>query len=85
MILPRLASLVALAFLAACGGSSTPAPVCSSDAGTFVSRDVCIECGASGGCATRATQCARTCTSQPDCDADGLSCVDGVCQVGFCI
>ena len=52
-----------------------------------VAREICLGCGPTGGCSTRATVCALVC----DADAGGnpceLSlpiCYEGVCQVAFC-
>lgn len=50
-----------------------------------VARQICTQCGPAGGCAQQETLCAQPCDPlEPVCDA-GLTCTDGVCQVGQCI
>jgi hypothetical protein len=45
---------------------------------------VCTACGLAGGCGKHETQCASACTEDTDC-GDRLACVEGVCQVGYCL
>lgn len=59
--------------------------VCPADR---VLREVCLECGVTGGCATTAEACALPCGAIADCPSTStvpLTCVDGACQVGGCI
>jgi hypothetical protein len=63
---------------------------CSSDddcAGGMKKHRVCVQCGPAGGCARYADQCARECETEAHCDdlSAGISCVQGVCQLGMCI
>jgi len=48
-----------------------------------VPEQVCLQCGAGGGCSKYALVCAQTCDDTDDCDTT-LSCFDGVCGVNGC-
>lgn len=67
--------------LAACAGEPDPN---GCPAGR-VARDTCLECGPAGGCRKTANVCAKTCSTNSDCDAPLWYCADGACEVGGCI
>jgi hypothetical protein len=48
---------------------------------------ICVECGPAGGCAKHADECVQSCGTHTDCEdvGPGFACVEGVCQIGFCI
>jgi hypothetical protein len=48
-------------------------------------RVVCLACGAGGGCVQYASVCAKTCTTQSECQTSGFSCANGFCEAAFCI
>ena len=49
-------------------------------------REICLACGAGGGCMKSITACALTCpTNGAPCASGGHVCSDGVCQAAFCI
>ncbi len=49
-------------------------------------REICLGCGAGGGCVKTITACALTCqTNGAVCASGGHICHDGVCQAAFCI
>ena len=50
-----------------------------------VSHYVCTACGLGGGCRLGFTACALPCTLDEECGSSGMSCIDGVCQMGHCI
>jgi hypothetical protein len=67
-----------------CGSSSNASNHVDCESG-YTSKEVCITCGATGGCGQSATKCARNCTAPSDCIDLQLFCSDGVCQVAGCI
>lgn len=70
---------VAVLVLTGCG---TPIADCGAN---HVLQNVCISCGAAGGCSAHADRCALKCTTQADCTTSGQTCTEGVCQLGGCI
>ena len=49
-----------------------------------VARATCLECGGGGGCVKEYTLCAKSCSTDEDCDPS-MTCVDGSCGMNFCI
>jgi hypothetical protein len=47
-------------------------------------REICVECGPSGGCARTLETCTLACQTSDEC-SPGFNCYDGVCQDGPCI
>jgi hypothetical protein len=53
-----------------------------------VAREVCLGCGLAGGCSRTATVCALVCDADGgagQCEPSLPFCIQGACQVGFCI
>jgi hypothetical protein len=79
------AAIVALVLTTAatCGsGDGEPRPPFCPP--STVTRQLCVQCGAVGGCYKTQLVCAQTCTRSDDCSEDGRVCIDGICQY-FCI
>ena len=49
-----------------------------------VARATCLECGGGGGCVKEYTLCAKSCSTDEDCDPN-MTCLDGACGMNFCI
>lgn len=50
-----------------------------------VAQQSCLECGPSGGCLKKETVCAQECGPTTTACPSGLTCQEGICQVGPCI
>jgi hypothetical protein len=50
-----------------------------------VERNICLACGAGGGCIQHASACAKTCVTQTDCSPSSFLCSSGYCEAAFCI
>jgi hypothetical protein len=49
-------------------------------------RNICVECGAAGGCSRMSDTCTKTCTTSDDCAGFTYPwCDAGLCQMGRCI
>ena len=68
--------------LATCEGRPSQARACPSGR---VSHDICVACGAAGGCAKTIAACAQPCGVEIACPQSTPFCIEGVCQVGGCI
>ena len=49
-----------------------------------IARVTCLECGGGGGCVKEYTLCAKSCSTDEDCDPT-MTCLDGACGMNFCI
>jgi len=63
------------------GGDDDAASKCGPG---YVYKQLCTECGPSGGCAVEQFRCTKACKTNPDCEGD-FQCLEGYCQFVGCI
>jgi hypothetical protein len=68
-----------------CQSSCEQRPAVNACAQGRVEREICVACGPAGGCAETLLVCAQPCDVETACESRYFSCIDGVCQEGYCI